>query len=209
MSEKMITIAVDTEVFRYLQSKANAFVDRPNDVLRRLLLGDFPDRDPGLDTALNVPVPNPEVSKVKTERSEMQKPADVKAFVHALLKQEFGPQHFRTKDNYRLMFINGDALIYVQNFDKRADHLWYRVNAKPWLDLQEFSKAAWVCFTNPPTKIAYKIPVKAIIDRARASGWERDYLEVNIDPNVSRWIELDWKIENYRIIVSVDSEEAA
>lgn len=36
----MRTIKVDDEVFAYLQSKARPFVDEPNDVLRRELLGD-------------------------------------------------------------------------------------------------------------------------------------------------------------------------
>jgi hypothetical protein len=44
----MPTIRVDDDIYRYLQERAQPFIDSPNDVLRRLLLGDSAgdDRDP-------------------------------------------------------------------------------------------------------------------------------------------------------------------
>ncbi len=191
-------IEVDVEVFEYLQSKARAFVDRPNDVLRRLLLDRMPDHGSRQKFPPNPLASDPLLSKNQEGGRKMHLTGNVTAFVGTLLKQEFGPKQFRKKDNYRLMFETEDDLVYVQNFNKPADHLWYRINDKPWRELQLSRKNAWVCFTYPPGQIAYVIPVNAIVDRVRASRWVRKNLEVNIDPVKSRWVELDWIIEIYK-----------
>jgi hypothetical protein len=95
------------------------------------------------------------------------------------------------------MFESPEQLVYVQNFNKRSDHLWYRVTENPWRELQASKKTSWVCFTNPAERFAYVIPVSDVSRRVQEQNWPRDYLEVNIDPVASRWVELDWKIEQY------------
>lgn len=122
--------------------------------------------------------------------------ANVDAFVGEFMKREFGAELAR-RGRYRLMFESPERLVYVQNFNKRSDHLWYRITENPWRELQASKKPAWLCFTNPVERYAYVIPVEDVIKRSRSKHWSRDYLEVNINPVASRWIELDWKIEQY------------
>jgi len=46
-------------------------------------------------------------------------------------------------------------------------------------------------------RYAYVIPVEDVIRRSKTQNWSRNYLEVNIDPVASRWVELDRRIEQY------------
>ena len=123
-------------------------------------------------------------------------PANVDAFVGEFLKREFGPGFTRC-GRYRLMFESPEQLVYIQNFNKQSMHLWYRVNEKPWRELQQSKKQAWLCFTNPTERFAYVIPVTEVLSHASSARWTRAYLEVNINPVASRWVELDWRIDNY------------
>lgn len=198
----MVTIAVDAEVFGHLQAHARPFLDSPNDVLHRLLLGKSAESVQRQENGPSLPDPVPNQPDSLLRGRDIQSPSNVETFVVALLKQEFGSEKFSTKNSYRLMFENADSLVYVQNYNKPSNHLWYRVTKKPWHTLQSAHKEGWICFTYPPDQIAYIIPVKAIIDRARVAFWSRDYLEVNIDPMRSRWIELDWTIESYKKRIS-------
>jgi len=122
--------------------------------------------------------------------------ANVDAFVGEFMKRQFGVG-FARRGHYRLMFESPERVVYVQNFNKRSDHLWYRITAQPWREVQTSKKPAWLCFTNPVERYAYVIPVEDVITRSKTQNWSRDYLEVNIDPVTSRWVELDWKIEQY------------
>ena len=96
-----------------------------------------------------------------------------------------------------MLFESPDALVYFQNFNKPSDKLWYRITKATWITLKSTSKRATICFSNPAERFAYVIPVRDIEAQIERSGWERDYLEVNIDHVSSRWVELDWKIERY------------
>ena len=182
---KMNRIEVDDDVFQYLQDNANAFVDSPNDVLRRLLL----------DSENSTPSQQRSAKQVKGQASK-----NVDAFVIELLAQEFKSQTTR-RGRYRLMFETANNVIYVQNFNKVSDHLWYRITNKPWKELREVAKDAFICFTNPPERFAYVIPVKDIEARVATVGYGRDFLEVNIDPVSSRWVELEWIVSKYRKVV--------
>jgi hypothetical protein len=95
------------------------------------------------------------------------------------------------------MFESPEQLVYIQNFNKQSMHLWYRITAKPWRELQQSKKKASVCFTNPTERFAYVLPVTEVVSRASRARWTREHLEVNIDPVASRWGELDWKIDSF------------
>jgi len=182
---KKVKIDVDEDVFQFLQDNAEAFVDTPNDVLRRLLLSQEVDAPASRRPKMN-------------KRDSVQ---NVDAFVVALLSQEFGG-HLSRRGRYRLMFESNDAVVYVQNFNKVSSHLWYRITDKPWKELREESKRSWICFTNPPEQFAYVIPVDDIQKKVVEAGYDRNHLEVNIDPVSSRWIELQWNISQYRTQVA-------
>ena len=184
----MIKIEVDREVFEFLQRNAQPLVDTPNDVLRRCLL------------RKEIAAGNGEKALAKEARMirfGTAPPISAEAFVQELLRSLFG-SGFRRRSPYRMMFESNDALVYFQNFNKRSDHLWYRVTANPWQELLTSQKKAWVVFTNPAEGFAFAIPVADIIERSRGRGWTRDYLEVNIDPGTCRWSELDWDLTSYR-----------
>lgn len=96
------------------------------------------------------------------------------------------------------MFESDDELVYFQNFEKAGSaKLWFRISRKPWGELCGSDKRATICFTNPAERICYMIPVADIRLQIEKTGWDRDYLEVNIDHAGSRWIELNWKIDDY------------
>jgi hypothetical protein len=184
----MHSIEVDDEVFRILQGEARPFFDTPNDVLRRLLL-----RRPEQTSRPNIP-PTPTVPAMPITAHPTGSPD---AFVRQVLSKEFGAG-FRRVAPYRMMYQDADRLIYFQNFNKAADHLWFRIASKPWKRLRQNGKNAWICFTNPAERYAYLLPVADIIERVHRSGWSRDYLEVNIDPGSSNWTELKWDLSDYR-----------
>src|SRR5438445_50980 len=173
----MVKIEVDPEVFSHLQRHARPLLDSPNDVLRRLLLGNTPGSPPQ-----SHPSASPE-QQVST--TLFRAPADVESFVQSLLRSNFKGT-FRHRSPYRMMFESEADLVYFQNFNKESDHLWYRITDSPWKDLRSSRKAAWVALTNPTEGFAFVIPAKDIQDRCQRQGWTRAYLEVNIDPETAR-----------------------
>ena len=235
-----MSIEIDSDVFGFLQRHARPFVDKPNDVLRRLLLeapSSSPDVDRGMQKAIrDVDKPNDVLRRLLLEAPSS--PPDIdrsmhkairdlqvelawkrsrvpsldpdqfaamlgiagsgssEAFVRRVMTQEFGPE-FAARSPYRMMFETDDSLVYFQNFNKPSPRLWYRVTERPWKLLCTSEKRAWVCLTNPAESYAYLIPVHAIRERATEFGWTRDYLEINVDVAMSRWIELDWRINLY------------
>lgn len=187
----MRSVEVDDEVFGFLQAHGRAFVDTPNAVLRRLLLGDARQ---GRAKELNGEAPMIAPSSVKTQRVVR---VDSQRFAEGIIRTEFGPG-FRRRAPYRLMFESDGRLIYAQNFNKESDHLWYRVTENPWKELRTTRKEGWLCLTNPAEAFSYLIPIADVKDRVAKHGWIRPYLEVNIDPATSRWSELDWDLSPYR-----------
>jgi len=181
---KQITIEIDSEVFEFLQRSATPLVDTPNDVLRRLLLPKSPE---GSKEGPRMVAPAPMV---------IRPPGNADAFVGEFLKREFGPG-FNRRGRLRLMFESPEQLFYIQNFNKQSLRLWYRVTENPWRELQLTKKQAWLCFTNPAERFAYVLPVDEVLNRVKRANRSRDYLEVNIDPVASRWVEFDWKIESF------------
>ena len=179
-----LTIEVDEEVFEFLQNNATPLIDTPNDVIRRLLLPKSPNKKAkGAAMLTTNPTPVRHVS-------------DANEFVRQILSREFGTD-FARRGRYRFMFESTDRLVYFQNFNQCSSHLWYRITERPWRDLQSSQKNAILCFTNPADRFAYVIPVRDVLERVARAGWNRNYLEVNIDPVASRWVELDWKIGQY------------
>lgn len=182
-----IKIDIDPEVFAFLQANATPLVDSPNDVLRRLLLKKNKG-DKGFD--------NDELDTTGGHMLNASASSDPEPFVRELLNRKFGSDLMRRRP-FRLMFESPDKLVYIQNFNKKSEHLWYRVTENPWKQLQSSKKKAWLCFTNPAERYSYTIPVSDVQTKLKPSGWNRSYLEVNIDPASHRWVELDWNIGNY------------
>jgi hypothetical protein len=180
-----LKIEIDDEIFEFLQSRAQPFVDDPNSVLRRLL---FNDTSVSTDTAkahsANLALAGPQTQSPDTDQ-----------FVSSILDNIAG--NFRRRSRYRLMFESDSQLLYFQNFNKAWDRLWYRITEKPWKDLRGSEKDATVYFTSPAMGIFYAIPVKKIERKIKEMGWDRDYLEVNIDHSNNRWIELEWSIREF------------
>ena len=114
-----------------------------------------------------------------------------------MLEEEFGGR-FTVRAPYRTMFQDSDRIVYFQNFNKAGtSNLWYRLKGVALETLSSDRRDAFVAFTNPAERFAYLIPVRDLEARARKAGWDREDLEVNIDPAADRWRELDWDLSEY------------
>lgn len=201
----MIKIEVDQEVFGILQAHARPFVDSPNDVLRRLLLPLNDATNALTSVVLNERIsaknPAPDASHHEDKHALQAKahtPAASSAeeFVQKILSTRF-TSRFSKCAGYRMMFESSSDLVYFQNFNKKSDHLWYRITEKPWRELLQSKKNAWIALTNPAEEFGFVIPAQDVLKAVERSGWARQYLEVNIDPATSRWIEMNWDISKY------------
>ena len=184
----MVTIEVDEEVYDRLKNMAEPFVDIPNSVLRKILFSEFKAQHSQQRTAAStmksLPVDQEVLSKV---------------FISSFIKKHY-EGNFRIKSPYRTMFESQNHLVYFQNFNKAGTrNLWYRLSEGSLQLLRNTQKTALVCFTNPSENVLYEIPMKDIDIQSRKANWEKEYLEVNIDPANSRWRELDWTIEKYLV----------
>ena len=184
----MVTIEIDEDIFNYLKSKAEPFVDTPNAVLRRLL---FPNSKTVQGTSS---------TSYSTSQTSVKDPStSVQTFMAAFLQRRYG-ETFRARSPYRTMFESDSRLIYFQNFSKAETmNLWYRLTEGALETLKKSNKTVYVCFTNPVANIIYEIPMKDISNQLLKAKWTKKFLEVNIDPANSRWRELDWNIEKYQI----------
>jgi len=180
----MIKIEVDEEVFKFLQENANAFVDMPNDVLRRKLLGK--------KSKMQI------IKKTKVSANDGYNPQQ---FVKQILNSRFSG-NFTSIPRYQFMFESINDIVYFQNFNKSNNNLWYRLNHNPIKMLIQKGKTAYICFTCPPEKIAYLIPLGDIQKQITRAKWSRESIEVNIDYLHSRWREFDWDIQSYLIDIS-------
>jgi negative regulator of replication initiation len=184
----MVTIEIDEDIFNYLKSIAEPFVDTPNAVLRRLI---FPNSNSvqGIPSTWHSTAP----SSIKDPSTAVQ------TFMAAFLQKRYG-ETFRARSPYRTMFESDSRLIYFQNFSKAETmNLWYRLTEGALKTLKKSDKAVYVCFTNPVANIIYEIPMTDISNQLIKVKWTKKFLEVNIDPANSRWRELDWNIEKYQI----------
>jgi len=173
-------IEIDNEVFAFLEKNAKPFVDTPNTVLRKLLLKkESTYQEDVMASLLGV------INKVSAGD-----------FIREVLYKEFG-EDFRRIRPYSYMFESNNLLIYFQNFNKKNDSLWYRVTKQPLHALKNSSKRSFIGFTNPAERIVYLIPLNDIEQAILESGWDRDYLEVNIDYLSHKWRELNWDIQSY------------
>jgi len=196
---KLVSIEIDQEVFEHLQRRATPFVDKPNDVLRRLLL-ETESQSPSEPELELPPARGSYARSTAAERARARRglPMPADAFVNRVMERRFGG-HFGRRAPYRMMFESSDTVLYFQNFNKETDHLWYRVTENPWRDLTASTKKAWLCLSNPAEGYCYVIPVSEIQAHVARAEWSRPYLEINIDPATSRWSELDWRLDEYLI----------
>jgi hypothetical protein len=180
----MRTIEVDDEVFEYLKSQAEPFVDEPNDVLRRLF-------------QLNTERPKRREPIAAKSRGRRVIRGDREAFMAAILEAEFG-SGFRTRSPYRTLFENGTHTVYFQNFNKAGSaNLWYRIKGSALQVLEASPNESYLVFTNPAEAFAFVLPVSSVVARMRKAGWDREDLEVNIDPATNYWRELEWDLSKH------------
>lgn len=118
-------------------------------------------------------------------------------FIEQILEEEYGGP-FRVRPPYRTMYQDEEHLIYFQNFNRAGTaNLWYRLKGTAMDTLTSDRRRAYVVFTNPADRFAYLIPVGDLETQVRKVGWEREDLEVNIDPGTDRWRELEWDLSEY------------
>lgn len=187
----MNTIEIDDDVLAKLKSQAEPFVDRtPNDVLRRIL--GLEEQGSRRDWVAGTRKPG---SRGESRR----RPASggTEAFIRTVLEREFGGR-FGVRSPYRTMYQDADRIVYFQNFNRAGtSNLWYRLKGTALETLTEDGRDAFVTFTNPAERFAYVIPIRALEERVKKVGWDREDLEVNIDPATDRWRELDWDLSGY------------
>jgi len=182
----MVNIEVDDEVFNYLKTLAEPFVDTPNMVLRRLLF--HKDKPQLAPSAFKTNAKSNESAEVSRE-----------AFITSFLRERYG-EEFRVKPPFRTMFESAKHLIYFQNFNKTGTtNLWYRLSESSLKTLRESTKTALICFTNPSENIVIEVPMKDLDTQLARSSWEKDFLEVNIDPADLRWREIGWNLKKYLV----------
>lgn len=182
----MVKIEIDEEVFNYLKSKAEPLVDTPNTVLRRLLFcNEKPTKLPSTSNYMARDTLSTEVSS--------------EAFITSFLRERYN-EEFRVKSPFRTMFESERHLIYFQNFNKiGTTNLWYRLSGSSLKALRETNKTAKVCFTNPSENLVIEVPMKDLDAQVDRSTWDKEFLEVNIDPADLRWREIDWNLQKYLV----------
>jgi hypothetical protein len=185
----MHQIEIDEKVMSLLQKHAEPFIDTPNTVLRRLLFPPDSELEPSSTTPRS---PTPKSNAMPAPSSD--------SFVNTVLSERFdGP--FETVGRFRMMFDSDTQRVYFQNFNQPSgNNLWYRLSPSALSKLQEHGRAQFVCLTNPAERFAYVLPFEEIQKRLKQQSWDRDSLEVNIDPSTSRWRELSWNLDPYREI---------
>jgi len=185
----MRKIEIDDEVFESLQRRAEAFVDTPNSVLRRLLAIDS---NQETLTEMTTSFANkPSVTRSPGRSSD--------TFVRGIWTSEFKSQPHQV-GRFRMMFEDDSNIVYFQNFNKsNSPNLWYRLNPSPLQTLLKSEKNAWICLTNPAEETAYLIPLSNIYDQARKHDWNRSEFEVNIDAGEERWREFNWILKEFRV----------
>jgi hypothetical protein len=197
------TIQIDDELFRLLQREARPLLDSPNDVLRRLLL-----------SYLMVKTPKTRMSQYFSTGDSAEYPAPIRStntrpapeissdeFVRHILDERF-EGGFQRLGRYKYMFESKTDLVYFQNFNSPHLSPWYRLKKKERDFLVASRKAAWVCLTYPPGRVAFLFPIRAIEERVRAAGYPYDDLEITITHKRNRWPQLDWDIRQYRYDLS-------
>ena len=105
----MRKIEVDDQVYEALKCRAEAFVDSPNTVLRRVLDLDNPEAGAVTKSFKAAPVLN---QRAKKEKAEIRS----KQFVEDVLGSEFG-RDFNRRGRFVYMLENKSLQIYFQNFN--------------------------------------------------------------------------------------------
>jgi hypothetical protein len=185
----MPEITVDDEVFKFLKKHAEPFDDTPNSVLRRFLLGEKPLREDNQH----------ERKDLKTAKASQYPLED---FIDWVLKNIFSERFIKCPP-YRTMYESESQIIYFQNLNKgESNNLWFRLRSKQLQVMRSSCKKAYICLTIPADEYGYLIPLNEVDSHVSSANWPRSYLEVNIDPSDNRWRELEWKLDEYEVIMT-------
>lgn len=183
----MRSIEVDEEVYKYLSNLAKPFVDKPNDVLRRILLKDHStcsENDQTREDSAVMP------QKKKISNGE---------FVQSFLEKQY-QEDFDRIPPYRTLFESSRVIIFFRNFSKsNPNNLWYRIEKEPLDKMRKSSKEPIICFTNPAEGLVLEVPLEKIDAQAKQVNWIRNDYEVNIEPETLYWRELKLNLKKYRI----------
>jgi hypothetical protein len=190
----MKKIEIDDDIFKFLKEHAEPLADSPNSVLRRLLLGEKPVKGDGKGAGMDL----------KTGSASQVFPGD---FIEWVLRNRFNEQ-FNICTAYRMMYESDGQIIFFQNLNKGdSKNLWFHLRSKPLEIMRSSNKKAYVCLTVPTEGYGYLIPLDEVDKRISRVKWPSSYLEVNIDPSNNKWRELNWKLDEYQVMMT-DVDEA-
>lgn len=204
----MKRIEIDDDLFEMIKNAAEPFVDTsPNDVLRRLLSGaKAPTAKPAEKTTTGKRRGRPPknagstTTAKKTTRKAVAKkkrPRNTE-YQNAILKSISAKSFEQPKSN-QLLFLNDDAVVYMQNFNKSGTpNMLFRVNAKTFDNLRDAEKKNVFCLCNPTDKFRYELPFEEVDKRIRNAKLNDGYLLINIDVAKNTWRELSWDIAQYK-----------
>jgi hypothetical protein len=194
----MKAINVDDEVYEFIRQKAEPFIDKTeNDVLRKLFLKE---KNIASSTkSASTISPREILEAVAGPHSNKEQLKN--EFIARFLQEKFTGK-FRIRPPYHMMYESNDQIVYFQNFNEPdRPNLWFRLMKKPLDVMRSSGKKGYVCLTVPPEGYAFRIPLMEIEDKILEAKWERKDYEVNINPADSKWRELSWSIEGYKVFI--------
>ena len=190
----MKKIEIDEDIFNFLKEHAEPLADSPNSVLRRLLFGEKPVKGGERRGERGF----------KIGMTGQRSPGD---FIDWVLRNKFDEQ-FNIYPAYRMMYESDGQIVFFQYLNKGdSKNLWFHLRSKPLEVMRSSNKKAYVCLTIPADGYGYLIPLDEVDIHVLSAKWSRSYLEVNIDPSDNRWRELDWKLDEYKVILTDIDEQ--
>lgn len=190
----MKKIEIDEDIFNFLKEHAEPLTDSPNSVLRRLLFG---------EKAVKGDEKRGERG-FKIGMTGQRSPGD---FIDWVLRNKFSEQ-FNIYPAYRMMYESDGQIVFFQYLNKGdSKNLWFHLRSKPLEVMRSSNKKSYVCLTTPADGYGYLIPLDEVDRHVLSAKWSRSYLEVNIDPSDNRWRELDWKLDEYKVILTDIDEQ--
>lgn len=184
----MKRIEIDEDIFNFLRKHAEPLTDSPNSVLRRLLLGEKTVKVDGRMAGRDLNIGRAS----QGSRGE---------FIDWVLRNKFSEQ-FNIYSTYRMIYESDSQIVFFQNLNKGdSKNLWFHLRSKPLEIMRSSNKKAYVCLIIPADGYGYLIPLDEVDRHVSSTKWPRSYLEVNIDASDNRWRELDWKLDEYQVIM--------
>jgi hypothetical protein len=191
----MKKIEIDEDIFIFLKEHAEPLTDSPNSVLRRLLLGEKP-------------IKGDKKMEGRDLNTRMANQGSRGEFIDWVLRNRFNEQ-FNICTAYRMMYESDSQIIFFQNLNKEdSNNLWFHLRSKPLEIMRSSNKKSYICLTISSDGYGYLIPLDEVDRHVSSAKWPRSYLEVNINPSDNTWRELDWKLDEYQVVMT-DVDESS